>query len=57
MNDQRNEAPEGKEFSLADLERAGMADVPLSKMRRADIEDGLRKADERESQNKENPHG
>lgn len=57
MTDQNDDQPKGKEFSLADLESAGMADVPLSKMRRADIEEGLRKADERETQNKENPHG
>lgn len=57
MTDQTEEQPKGKEFSLADLERAGMADVPLSKMRRADIEEGLKKADERENQTKENPHG
>ena len=52
-----NTPQKGKEFSLADLERAGMADVPLSKMRRADIEEGLRKADERETQTKEKTHG
>ena len=42
----KSQAPKRKEFSLAELERTGLADVPLSKLRRADIEAALKRADE-----------
>lgn len=45
MTDQNDEKPKGKEFSLADLERAGMADVPLSQLRTRDVVGAIKKKD------------